>query len=65
MPEIDLNDVTTIIEWGVRYSNGTVGIEGTGPDRERWARIEARYPGDKVLRRTVTYGPWEEVPDGT
>jgi hypothetical protein len=51
------------IEWGVRYGDeGYVGIHGTGPDRERHARLEADSEPGTLVRRTVTYGPWEDVP---
>jgi hypothetical protein len=58
MTETDGNRVE--IQWGVRYDDerGTVGVYGTGPDNERHARMDADGP---LVRRTVTYGPWEEV----
>lgn len=57
---IVLDGATVKTEWGVRYDEqGNVGIYGTNSDHERWARMDA----DGVLvRRTVTYGPWEAVP---
>jgi hypothetical protein len=57
---IVLDGATVKTEWGVRYDEqGNVGIYGTSSDHERWARMDA----DGVLvRRTVTYGPWEAVP---
>jgi hypothetical protein len=60
--DVAMNGATVVTEWGVRYDEqGNVGIYGTGSDHERWARMDA----DGVLvRRTVTYGPWEVVPDG-
>lgn len=62
-----LHDVTTVTEWGVRYDDlsGQAAILGTGPDNERRARHEvACWPDTAVLvRRTVTYGPWDEPGD--
>ena len=51
-------------EWGVRYD----GIErrvipyGTSHNSEQMARMHAAAGRETVVRRTVTYGPWEEVP---
>jgi hypothetical protein len=58
---IVMGGATVKTEWGVRYDEqGNVGIYGTSSDHERWARMDA----DGVLvRRTVTYGPWEAVAD--
>lgn len=58
---------TVVTEWGVRYEpefSRTVAICGTGPDNERRARHEVScWPESATLvRRTVTYGPWEAVP---
>ena len=54
---------TVVTEWGVRYDDlsPTPAILGTGPDNERRARHEvACWPETVTLvRRTVTYGPWE------
>lgn len=54
-------------EWGVRYDDlsGTPAILGAGPDNERRARHEVTcWPDTATLvRRTVTYNPWEAVPD--
>jgi hypothetical protein len=48
-------------EWGVRYAPGRVGIVGMGPDNERHARWETESEPGTLVRRTVTYGPWEDV----
>lgn len=52
-----------VTEWGTRYDHhgGKVGIFGAGPDNERRARQEAATWPDTgtLVRRTVTYGPWE------
>ncbi len=54
-----------VTEWGVRYDDlsGKPAILGAGPDNERRARHEARcWPDSAALvRRTVTYGSWENV----
>ena len=57
------------IEWGNRYDpvTGRVAIRGTGSEAEQIARDLAKdyewagVPGN-LVRRTVTYGPWETVP---
>lgn len=60
---------TVKTEWGVRYGDlsETAAILGAGPDNERRARHEvACWPDTAALvRRTVTYGPWEEIPGDT
>lgn len=48
---------SVVTEWGVRHPTGRVF--GTGDD-ETTARFIARGQGT-VVRRTVTYSPWEEV----
>ncbi len=57
---------SVVTEWGVRYDDlsPSAAILGTGPDNERRARHEVTcWPESATLvRRTVTYGPWE-VPD--
>ena len=70
LPDLDaaeaivIGGATAETEWGVRYGNeGHVGIHGTGPDRERHARLEAISEPGALVRRTVTYGPWEPVRD--
>jgi hypothetical protein len=53
-----------VTEWGVRYDDlsGTAAVLGSGPDNERRARHEVRcFPDATLVRRTVTYGPWETV----
>lgn len=53
---------TVVTEWGVRYD----GIDprvipyGTSRNSERMARLDAATDRETVVRRTVTYGPWEE-----
>ena len=51
---------TVKTEWGGRNEYGHIGTYGSGPDKEREARSNAATDG--LFRRTVTYGPWEEVP---
>jgi hypothetical protein len=58
---------TVVTEWGVRYDDLSQepAVVGSGPDNERRARHEvACWPDGTLVRRTVTYGPWEEAPDG-
>ncbi len=54
------------IQWGVRYEQEltrSVAVIGTGPDNERRARHEvACWPETAALvRRTVTYTPWQDA----
>jgi hypothetical protein len=52
-------------EWGVRYDqhgNGRVDSYGDGPRAEYRARMDAADGPDVLVRRTITYGPWEAVP---
>ena len=59
---------TVTTEWGLRYEQGATGVRVLpyGTD-ERRARREQRlvYRAGKgpaeLVRRTVTYGPWEEA----
>ena len=58
---------TVKTEWGVRYDqhgNGRVDSYGDGPRAEYRARMDAADGPDVLVRRTVTYGEWEEVPGG-
>jgi hypothetical protein len=56
-------DVTTETEWGYRCQGGHVHYCAGG---EGVARHAASRRSDAVaVRRTVTYSPWEEVPDAT
>jgi hypothetical protein len=57
-------------EWGVRRPDLASGVRNCGSDgdSEQFARYiaadqEKRGITGALLRRTVTYGPWEEVPD--
>jgi hypothetical protein len=57
---------TVVTEWGVQYEpelTSSAAVIGTGPDNERRARHEvACWPETAALvRRTVTYGPWEAI----
>lgn len=49
-------------QWGVRYSSGRVSVVGASRTAERLARMDAASDHGTVVQRTVTYGPWEEVP---
>jgi hypothetical protein len=55
-----------VTEWGVRYGEGRVDVYGSSPRSEHLARLDvASGPlsgPEVVVRRTVTYGPWEECP---
>jgi hypothetical protein len=57
---------SVVTEWGVRYDDLSreAAVLGSGPDNERRARHEVRcWPDSAVLvRRTVTYSPWEPAP---
>ncbi len=49
-----------VTEWGVRYGDeGRVAVFGSSPRSERLARMDAAASPDVLVRRTVTYGPWE------
>jgi hypothetical protein len=47
--------VRTCTEWGVRTREGRVD----GYDDREEAEAMLRWLGGHVVRRTVTYGPWE------
>jgi hypothetical protein len=55
---------TVEVEWGVRRPDLASGVFNAG--NERMARFLAADCGGAgaLVRRTVTYGPWEEAPDG-
>jgi hypothetical protein len=60
--------VTIETEWGARRPDLASGVfnTGSGEDAEKMARLiasdqERRGIQDALVRRTVTYGPWEEV----
>jgi hypothetical protein len=52
-----------VTEWGFELPGSPVQVlsYGTG---EGIARNVARYHEGTLVRRTVTYGPWEEAGDG-
>jgi hypothetical protein len=57
---------TVVTEWGNRYDpvTGRVAIRGTGPEAEQISRelaedYERAGVPHSLVRRTVTYGPWE------
>jgi hypothetical protein len=49
-----------VTEWGVRYENHDLPY-GTSHLSEQMARRDARTDQAVVIRRTVTYSPWEET----
>lgn len=53
------HDVAAETEWGYRFPDGHVHYCAGG---ERTARYVAARADAVVVRRTVTYGPWEQVP---
>ena len=72
MAELDLADdiVSGRVDkvethWGMRHDDCLTDVHDYGRD-EKAARQSvadhARLNG-RLMRRTVTYGPWEEVPD--
>ena len=50
------------VQWGVRYEDGRTLPYGNSRTSERMARLDAATDPGTVVRRTVTYGPWEDVP---
>ena len=66
---IVMGGATVETEWGVRYVSGSgherVAWFGTDEEAEKIARraaVDYRRMGGTLVRRTVTYSPWEEVP---
>lgn len=57
-----LHDVTTETEWGYRCQGGDCHVHYCHGG-EQVARHVASRRDAVAVRRTVTYGPWEEVPD--
>ena len=63
---IVMDDATVKTEWGVRHDQDADGVHVWiyGTD-ERRARAEQQMFADEgptvLVRRTVTFGPWEEV----
>jgi hypothetical protein len=58
--DIEMGRVDAVVtEWGVRRPSG--GVFSTSDD-ETMARFIAKGQGT-VVRRTVTYSPWEEAPE--
>jgi hypothetical protein len=53
-----LHDATTVTEWGYRFPDGHVHYCAGG---EGVARYVASRSAAVAVRRTVTYGPWEEM----
>lgn len=52
-----------VTEWGIRSgASGRVWEYGTDEQRARKEQPLV-YGGGTLIRRTVTYGPWEPVPD--
>ena len=51
-------------QWGVRYDaeSSRVAVYGTQRASEQMARADAAGDPGTLVRRTVTYGPWEDVP---
>jgi hypothetical protein len=60
-----MHGVTTETEWGVRYKSASgehaanYGSDEEGEKVARMAAADYRKLGGALVRRTVTYGPWE------
>jgi hypothetical protein len=66
--DVVMRGAEVVTEWGVRAPLGHVTKIGSSHEAERTARMlaadhEANGNPDALVRRTVTYGPWEVVPD--
>ena len=66
---IVMGTATTETQWGVRTPSGYVTRIGSDEEAAKMARTlagdwEREGHPDALVRRTVTYGPWEEISGG-
>lgn len=55
---------TVVTEWGMRHDDCLTDVHDYGRDEKaaRQSVTDHAKLNGRLVRRTVTYGPWEEVP---